>query len=209
MKRGPLLGILLAACVLFVWWLRHEPTWEIKNDPPSGTNIIALGDSLTKLPPGIGEKTYPEILSDMIGKPIINAGVSGNTTAQVMARLERDVLDRDPKIVLVLIGGNDFLKERRPIDDIIGSIREIILQIQDKGAMVVLVGLEVPTPLGGVGGSKFRDLAQETGAVYVPTVMKGILDNPGLRLDPIHPNTSGAKIMAERIEERAGEYLRR
>ncbi len=165
MKRGPFLGILLAAAVLFVVWLRHEPTWEIKNDPPTGKNIIALGDSLTKLPPGIGEKTYPDFLSEMIGKPIINEGVSGNTTADVMGRLERDVLNQDPKIVLVLIGGNDFLKERRPIDDIIGSIRTIILRIQEKGAVVVLIGLEVPTPFGGVGGSKFRDLAQETGAV--------------------------------------------
>lgn len=202
---------LAVAVVLVAWfaWSKRTPTWPITNDPPSGTNIIAFGDSLTKLPPDVGEKTYPEILSAMIGQPILNAGVPGNTTRQALARLDRDVLDQDPRVVIVLLGGNDFLKEGRPVDEIVGTIREVVQRIQERGALVVLVGLERPGPFSGGYTEKFQALAKETGAVFVPDVLDGVLTNPALKLDAIHPNSAGARVMAERIEKKAGKYLRR
>ncbi len=207
--RRPALLVLAVAIVAWFAWTRRAPSWPIANDPPSGTNIIAFGDSLTKLPPEAGEKTYPELLSAMIQRPIINAGVPGDTTRQALARLDRDVLELDPRVVIVLLGGNDFLREGRGVDDILATIREVVTRIQERGALVVLVGLEKPGPFSGGYTEKFRALARETGCVFVPDIMDGILTNPALKLDAIHPNTAGARVMAERIEKRAGAYLRR
>ena len=84
---------------------------KIINYPSSGIDIIAFGDSLVQ---GIGssddQKNFVSILSQKIGRPIINLGVSGDTTADGLARLSE--LDKyRPKIVLVLLGGNDYLKK--------------------------------------------------------------------------------------------------
>ncbi len=208
-SRKPLYLAVVVVFVAWFLWSKRTTTWPITNDPPTGTNIIAFGDSLTKLPPGVGEKTYPEFLATMLGKPVLNAGVPGNTTQQALARIERDVLEQDPRVVIVLLGGNDFLKEGRGVDDILGSLREVIARVQSSGAMVVLVGLEKPGPFSGGYTEKFEALAKETGSVFVPDVLDGILTNPALKLDAIHPNSAGARIMAERIEKQAGEYLRR
>ncbi|MDX2176057.1 MAG: GDSL-type esterase/lipase family protein [Candidatus Sumerlaeia bacterium] len=183
--------------------------WPITNDPPrGGTRVIALGDSLTRMPKELGLKTYPDFLAEMIGKEIENAGVPGNTTEDALRRVERDVLQRDPRVVLVLLGGNDYLR-RQPIESIVDNLRRIIRLAQDRGALVVLVALEGPALLGATGQDEFRALAQETGAVLVPDILDGILSDPSLRFDAIHPNEKGARIMAERINEVAGEYLRR
>ena len=200
-------ALLLAVAYFFAGGTINN--WPITNDPPrSGSRIIAFGDSLTRMPGELGLKTYPDFLSGMIGKEIENAGVPGNTTEDAIRRVERDVLARDPRVVLVLLGGNDYLR-RQPMDSIIDNLRRLIRMIQEEGALGVLVGLEGPALLGRTGEEEFRALAKETGAVLVPDILGGILSDPALRFDSIHPNEKGAQIMAERINKTAGEYLRR
>jgi acyl-CoA thioesterase I len=185
------------------------PSWTITNAYPSGTNVIAFGDSLTegyRVDPGQG---WPEQLSAIVGRPILNRGVSGNTTGDALARLERDVLAQDPRVVLVCLGGNDMLRQM-PADQQFDNLRTIIRRIQDKGALVVLIGTEGYKILARVDyGGRYEGLARETGSVYVSDLMKGVLTDPALMHDQIHPNARGYEKIARRIADEAGEYLAR
>jgi lysophospholipase L1-like esterase len=184
-------------------------SWTITNAHPSGANVIALGDSLTegyRVDPGQG---WPEQLSAIVGRPILNRGVSGDTTGDALARLERDVLAQDPRVVLVCLGGNDMLRQM-PADQQFDNLRAIVRRIQDKGALVVLIGTEGYKILAKVDyGSRYEGLARETGAVYVSDLMKGVLTDPALMHDRIHPNARGYEKIARRIADEAGEYLAR
>ena len=201
-----------AACVLLgVLALAGgcKRTRAITNAYPSGANVIAFGDSLTegyRVDPGQG---WPEQLSVILGRPILNRGVSGNTTGDALARLERDVLAEDPRVVLVCLGGNDMLR-RMPADQQFENLRTIVRRIQGKGALVVLIGTEGFKILSDVDyGARYESLARETGAVYVPDIMKGVLGDPASMVDQIHPNGRGYKTIARRIADEAGEYLAR
>ena len=184
-------------------------SWPITNAAPSGTNVIAFGDSLTqgyRVDAGLG---WPERLSAIVGRPILNRGVSGDTTGDALNRLERDVLSQDPRIVLVCLGGNDMLR-RLPADQQFENLRAIVRRIQERGALVVLIGTEGYKILSNVDyGARYEALARETGAVYVPDLMDGVLGDPKLMLDQIHPNPAGYEKIARRIADEAGEYLAR
>jgi lysophospholipase L1-like esterase len=195
----------LLALTAFATYLLLKPSREIKNADPSGTNIICFGDSLTYGTGASGGKDYPSQLSALISKPVINAGVPGDTTSRAIKRLDRDVLSRNPRIVLVALGGND-LKNGVPLAKARDNLRTIIESIQNRGALVVLGGIDVP--LWGRGyGKAYKDLANETGAVLVPNVLDGIFGNPGLMSDPIHPNNDGYAIMAEMFHDAIKPYL--
>lgn len=195
--------------VVLVGALACRGSWDITNERPSGSTVIALGDSLTagyRVAEGEG---WPEKLSAIVGRPILNRGVSGNTTADALARLEADVLSQDPRIVLVCLGGNDMLR-RMPADAQFDNLRTIVRRIQEKGALVILIGTEGFKILSNVDyGERYEALARETGAVYVPDLMKGVLTDRTLMLDQIHPNARGYDRIARRIADEAGDYLAR
>ncbi len=84
---------------------------DVQNLGSVGKNIISFGDSLTE---GVGAregKSYPTLLAEGLGRPIINAGRRGDTTTAGLSRLERDVLGRNPRLVLVLFGETTFCVE--------------------------------------------------------------------------------------------------
>jgi acyl-CoA thioesterase-1 len=170
--------------------------------------IIAFGDSLTEgyeLGPG---DSYPERLARLLGRPILNRGVSGETTAEALARLKPDVLDENPRVVLVCFGTNDQLRGL-PADQQFANLRQIVTAIQAKGARVILIGTEGYAGVPGVDyGARYRALAQETGAVYVPDLMRGVLGNPALMRDKIHPDAGGNEKIARRLMAEIGDRLR-
>jgi lysophospholipase L1-like esterase len=182
---------------------------SVKNAYPSGANVIAFGDSLTegyRMAPG---ETYPAYLAELIGRPVLNKGVSGETTGDALRRLERDVLEQDPRVVLVCLGGNDMLRRLSP-DEQFANLRTIVERIQEKGALVVLIGTEGFTLLTNVDyGERYEQLARETGSVYVADFLDGVFGDPALMFDQIHPNAAGYRKVAQRIADEAGEYLRR
>ena len=202
-------GAPVAVAVLALLAAGCRRSWTITNANPSGANVIAFGDSLTegyRVDPGQG---WPEQLSAIVGRPILNRGVSGNTTGDALARLERDVLAQDPRVVLVCLGGNDMLRQM-PADQQFDNLRTIVRRIQGKGALVVLIGTEGFKILGKVDyGERYQALARETGAVYVPDLMKGVLADRALMVDQIHPNGRGYAKIARRIADEAGDYLTR
>ncbi|HLN86918.1 MAG TPA: GDSL-type esterase/lipase family protein, partial [Candidatus Limnocylindrales bacterium] len=148
---------------------------------------------------------YPSVLSRRLNFPIVNAGQRGDTTAQALERLSDSVLRRNPRLVIVLLGGNDFLRQL-PRAESKKNLTEIVRRIQQQGAMVAIAGIKL-----GLFTDEFaaiyEDIAKEFGALYIPQVMKGILSDATLKSDPIHPNGAGYRLIAERIAERVRPLL--
>ncbi len=161
--------------------------------------IVCFGDSLT-YGTGAGRgMDYPSQLSKMISKPIINAGVPGDTTARALQRLERDVLARSPDLVLITLGGND-LKNGIARDMAFENLKMIVDLIHNQGARVIIGGLHIPMRDRGFGRG-YQQLAAETGATLIPNILEGIMGNRDLMSDPIHPNDDGYRMMAQRFFE--------
>jgi len=171
----------------------------------SGVNIICFGDSLTfgtGAPPG---QSYPTRLSEMIGQQVINAGIPGDTTARALLRLERDVLSRSPRLVLITLGGND-LKNGVDKKDAFKNLREIVAAIQGEGALVVIGSIKLPFWDRGYE-EEYEQLTDDTGALLVPDILGGIMGNEKLMHDTIHPNAAGYEIMADKFYQAIKPYL--
>lgn len=164
-----------------------------------GKTIVCFGDSITA---GVGAEPgqgYPERLSALLGVPVINAGVSGDTTADGLARLEQDVLARDPWMVIVELGGNDFLRHV-PIAETEGRLRQIADRLLK--ARVVPVFVELSGPLGiGRYREVFARIEDDYDVVLVEDALSDILFDPKLKSDQIHPNAAGYEKLAEAVAE--------
>jgi len=191
--------LLLAAC-------GGDDYGKVRNLRSAGEAIICFGDSLTE---GVGVdagEDYPSVLSRKLNFPVVNAGQRGDTTTQALERLSDSVLRRNPRLVIVLLGGNDFLRQL-PRSESKKNLAEIVRRIQQQGAMVAIAGIKL-----GLFTDEFaaiyEDTAKELGALYIPQVMKGILSDATLKSDPIHPNRAGYSLIAERIAEKVRPLLR-
>lgn len=194
MKKGLAVLIIVGASVLGYRFWTGEKAYEIKNVPTVVSRVVCFGDSLTR---GVGAgkgNDYPSRLAEMTGLEIINSGVSGDTTAGGLARLEEDVLDYEPDVVLITLGGND-LKNRVSVDTARANLVDIIQSIQAAGAMVVLGGIDIP--LYGKGYAQmYESIARQTGSVLIPNILDGLFGHSEFMSDSIHPNDKGYEIMA-------------
>lgn len=179
---------------LYLVFNREE---NIKNYPSAGRDIIAFGDSLVE---GVGASSadlnFVSLLSKKIGKPIINLGVSGDTTADGLKRLS-ELDDYKPKVVLLLLGGNDHLR-KVPAETTFDNLGKIIENIQSRGAVVVLLGVR-GSILTDRFKSEFEELQEKYKTAYVPNVLEGLFGNPKYMSDPLHPNDLGYAEIANRI----------
>ena len=188
--------LIAAALLLSLSCSRYD---DVRNIASGGTSVIAFGDSLTA-GYGAGEgEDWPSRLSAATGVEIVNAGVSGDTTDGALARIDSDVLAEDPRIVIVGLGGNDYLRGV-PIDQTEANLRSIVGRIHDRGAMVVVLGFRFPS-LNANYEAMYERVAEDSGALLVEGVLKGILNEPSLKSDAIHPNARGYALMAERLEK--------
>lgn len=190
---------LLAAAILFFGYRIFVSQPQVKKNSIPYDTIICFGDSLTFGTGAAPGMDYPSQLSKMISKPVINAGVPGDTTASALTRLQRDVLSRSPDMVLITLGGND-LKNGVAKEVAFKNFMRIVKSIQGQGARVVIGGLKFPLRDRGFARG-YKDLADQTGAVLIPDIFKDIIGNRRLMSDPIHPNGNGYKIMAQRFLE--------
>jgi acyl-CoA thioesterase-1 len=185
----------VAILIPLLWFLWPSP--KVANLESRGTAVIAFGDSLTS---GVGAadgEDYPARLAQRLGVEIINAGVSGDTTEGALARIETDVMAHDPRIVIVGLGANDFLR-RVPIATTEANLRTIVKRIQAGGAMVVLLGFRFPS-LGPSYEAMYERIADDEKCLLIPDLMDGILSDPKMKSDEIHPNARGYDLMAERV----------
>ncbi len=169
----------------------------IANRDSDGSSIVCFGDSLTE---GVGASRghdYPALLSHALGVQVINAGVAGETTADGLKRLEKDVLQKDPKLVIVLFGGNDFL-QHVPREEVFKSLDEMVRRIQEAGAMVVIVGVQSGF-WGDAARADYARIAKRRQAAFIPNILDGIFSEPSLKSDSVHPNDAGYEKIAQRI----------
>jgi acyl-CoA thioesterase-1 len=178
---------------------------EIKNIDSKGTNIICFGDSITF---GYGVQAgedYPTALAKLVSLPVINMGIDGDTSTEALRRLESDALDRNPLLVIIEFGGNDFLR-KIPQDITLNNVKKMIERIQAEGAMAAIADISAGMFLAEYRKA-FSELAQEKGAIFIPNIFSGIITNPHLKSDFIHPNADGYKMIAQRIYRTIMPYL--
>lgn len=171
---------------------------NIKNlQAGAGNQIIVLGDSIAS---GYGVKeteSFPSVLSRLLNLSIVNRGVAGDTTADGLNRLQQDVLSASPWLVIVELGGNDYLR-KIPISETEQNLRQIITQIQAQNAIVVLLGIN--TGVVDEYQEMYANLAEETQSFLIPQIFTGILNSPKHRQeDGIHPNAAGHEKLAQRV----------
>jgi len=171
----------------------------------TGDNIICFGDSLTYGTGAPRNKSYPAQLSELTGQPVINAGVPGDTTSRALERLAEDVLDQSPRIVLITLGGNDL---KNGVDKKIAfkNLKSIVKAIQSKGALVVIGGIKLLFWDRGYE-EEYEKLAAETGALFIPNILGGLMGNDKLMHDTIHPNAAGYEVMAAKFHKTIEPYL--
>lgn len=177
------------------FWLWSERT--IKNFPSQNTgSIVFFGDSLVE---GVGASAgqdMPSQLTRALGMPVLNYGVAGDTTIDGLARLDQ-ALEEKPKLAIVLLGGNDFL---RKIDrtTTANNLEAITNAFHNEGSVVLLLGVRSGI-IGGGADELFEGVAEKTGAAYEEDVLKGVFGNPSLMSDAIHPNAMGYTKIVERL----------
>jgi acyl-CoA thioesterase I len=191
-------GLVGIAVLLGFVYVHFFGKTDVKNYPSSGEGIVAFGDSLVE---GVGSKNgtgFVGPLSSMLREPIKNYGRPGDTTAQGLERLPQVLSENpNPKVVLVLLGGNDYLR-KVPIEQTFSNLRSIITDIQKTGAVVVLLGVRGGA-LGDKFESRFEALADEMKVGYVSDVLSGLYGRSEYMSDTVHPNDAGYGKIAMRV----------
>ena len=161
---------------------------------PRGSAVLALGDSLTYGYGANPTESYPARLAELTGWTVTNGGVSGDTSAQALARLPELLREHTPRLVIISIGGNDFLR-RQPENETRTNIRAIIQACKAAGAETLLVGVPgvgVGAALGYPGDHPlYADLAKAENVPYYANGWSQILGKDALKSDQIHPNAAG------------------
>ena len=173
---------------------------------PAQTTVLILGDSLTQ---GVGassaQTNYPALLKQQSQWNIINGGVSGNTSAQALTRLPELLQQHQPKLVIISIGGNDFL-QRLSNSDTQANIAQSITLSQQSGAQVLLVAVPELTLAAAVGHpndhAMYADLAQIQQVHLLEDAWSDVLGDEALRADPVHANDTGYQVFTESLTKR-------
>lgn len=184
----------VAFCLVFLSGCARR---EITNIDSRGETIVCFGDSITF---GYGAQPgddYPSILAQMVAMPVINAGIDGDTTSEALKRLRTDVLDRKPFLVVIEFCGNDFLR-KFPKEATVENISRMIDECHKAGAMVALADISAGMFLQEYRKA-FAELAARKKAIFIPSILDGIITNPRLKSDFLHPNAEGYKTIARRV----------
>jgi acyl-CoA thioesterase-1 len=173
----------------------------------STARIVFLGDSLTA---GLGlprEQAVPALIQERLlaegfRYDVVNAGVSGDTSAGGLSRLDWSI-EGDVAVLVLELGANDGLRGL-PVVQLKSNLNEIITRARQRGITVVLTGMEAPPNYGAAYTAEFRqvflDLAEAHDVVFVPFFLEGVAGIASLNnADGIHPNAEGAKIIAQHL----------
>ena len=212
--RAVALSIMYAALMAAVWPNGAQAT---QAQADQDIVIVAFGDSLVagfQLAPG---DAFPAQLEDALRAEgrnvgVVNSGVSGDTSADALARLDWALPD-DADAVIVELGANDALRGF-DLDETRRALDEILTKLKDRELPVLLTGMEAPRNYGEDYSQAFRemyvDLAQKHGTLFYPFFLKGVALNPELNMrDGIHPTADGVAVIVENILPEVRELIAR
>ncbi len=177
-------------------------TQKLSPLPPDSV-VLAFGNSVTYGTGAGSGEGWPELIAETTGWQVINAGIPGDTAENGKSRIQDLLQEYQPALVIVEIGGNDFLK-RKPHIKVKEDIRSILQQIRTSGAMPILIAAPELSFMAAVAkipsdAELYEELAREESVPLIPDVFSDVLAEPELRADPIHPNASGYRKMADGI----------
>ena len=188
-------------------WQRHASGTAVPDARAEAPRLLVLGDSLVAgygLPPG---QSFPDRLQlDLAAEgaevSVINAGVSGDTTAGGLARLDWSLAD-NPDAVIIVLGGNDMLRGLPP-EGTKANLEAIIGRLRGKGVEVLLAGMMAPRNMGAEYVAAFDAiypaLAASHDIEFYPFFLDGVALDPALNLDDgLHPNRRGIAEISRRI----------
>lgn len=174
---------------------------------PERPKIVAFGDSLTA---GLGlleSEAYPALLQQHLDREgyafdVVNAGVSGDTTAGGLRRLDWS-LEGDVRVLILALGANDGLRGLS-VAEMSRNLESIIARAREQKITVILAGMEAPPNYGPEYTASFRrafqDVAQQQRVLFLPFLLAGVAGDPALnQADGIHPNPQGAAIVADTV----------
>jgi lysophospholipase L1-like esterase len=167
---------------------------------PGDAVVLAFGDSLTHGTGAAENESYPAQLEKLIGRRVVRAGVPGEVTAQALARLPSTLDEHAPRLLLLCIGGNDFLR-RLGNSQAEANVREMVKLARSRGVEVLLIG----TPEPGITVTPpafYAGIAKQFTLPYEESVVGEVLRDSSLKSDPIHPNAQGYGVIAGRLAER-------
>jgi acyl-CoA thioesterase-1 len=193
----------VASLLLLLGWAFSRPAAAADGAP----RIVALGDSLTS-GRGIGKThAFPALLQTQLNDAgyayeVINAGVSGDTSALALWRV-RDALDGDVRVLILALGANDGLRGV-PVQQLQSNLGQIIEVAQRRGISVLLCGMDALPVHGWDYSVAFHRAYEELAARYrvslVPFLLLKVIANPQLmQPDRVHPNEAGARAIADSI----------
>lgn len=203
-RAVPLCLVLLLALLLVLG--ACSQTARKAQPVPAGSTVLALGDSLTYGTGAAPDADYPTVLAGLTGWQVINAGVPGDTSAQALQRLPDLLAQHQPRLVIVSIGGNDFLR-KLPEDETRAHIKNICQQAQKSGAQVLLVAVPKPSITAALGQLSdhplYADLADELKLPLQRGGWSEVLADADLRSDAVHANAQGYARFTQRLRDTA------
>jgi len=159
--------------------------------------VLAFGDSLT-YGTGVGEaESYPAQLERLIGRKVVRAGVPGEVSAQALARLPGTLDEHRPRLLVLCIGGNDFLRNLGKAQ-VAANVQTMVSMARQRSVDVLLIG----TPEKGLTVTPpafYAEIAEQARVPYEGKVIGEILRNSALKSDTLHPNARGYRLIAERV----------
>lgn len=176
---------------------RSGSTPHLPNAP-----LLAFGDSLTDGVGGAGEN-YPRRLAALLKRPVINAGIPGDTTGDGLRRLQAALARERPELLILTLGLNDFLR-KVPETEIRRNLVAMLALAQQQGVSVLLVAVPVP---GSVEAHPlYAEVAEASGAVLDASSLVRVLSHPALKADLVHPNREGYRELADGLARTIREH---
>ncbi len=162
--------------------------------------ILAFGDSLTHGTGALPEDSYPAVLESLIDRRVVTVATPGDQSEAGLRKLPDALTAHQPALVILCLGGNDFLR-RRDEAETVANLDAMIEMIRARDAEVLLLGVPKPGLFGLDGHPLYRELAQRHRVVLDNDSIAAILSERALKADQIHPNAAGYRQLAQSVAD--------
>lgn len=167
---------------------------------PDDAVLLAFGDSITWGTGARRQQSYPAILSGLTGHRVINAGISGEVTAQGKQRLPALLDKHKPGLLILCHGGNDLLRRLSPAETR-NNLEAMIDSAAQRNIPVLLIGVPSFGLLFLEANEMYNDVAEKYALLYEGLVLPRVESDPDLKSDRIHPNAEGYRQIAVAVQK--------